>query len=74
LNYIPANYYCHFELELDRSRMYTIEIDRFRSKGVDATFMDENVEFQMVGGENGAQNRFLVTNADMRKTLFKEQN
>ncbi len=74
MNYIPANYYCRFQLDLDRNRMYTIEIDRFRAKEVDATFMDENVEFQMVGGEDGATNRFLVTNSDMRKTLFKEQN
>ena len=27
----------------------------------------------MIGGEDGEQSRFVITNADLRKTLFVEQ-
>lgn len=41
---INKNYYCHFNLELNRDYLYTIEVDRFKSKDQGAS-LNENVEF-----------------------------
>ena len=69
---IPKNYYCNFNLKLNRDYLYTVQVDRFLSHSLSVNLF-ENIEFQVIGGPKNNEDKILVSNQDLRRTLHHEK-
>ena len=69
---IPKNYYCNFNLGLNRDYLYTVQVDRFLSHSLSVNLY-ENIEFQVIGGPKNNEDKILVSNQDLRRTLHHEK-